>query len=136
MKRPNRRIVRSETCEIAQSGPPCTKAPLKVQAGGRHSCSLSLRAVAFIALVAMTSLAAPMPSWAGTGGTEFNSAYTTITDWLQGDLGRLIAASLLVVGLVMGVVRQSIMAAVPAIACGLVATVAPTIISAVVTATL
>ena len=70
---------------------------------------------------------------AGTGGTEFNSAYTTLVDWLQGDLGRLIAAALLVVGLVMGVVRQSIMAAVPAIACGLVATVAPTIIGAVVT---
>ena len=79
-------------------------------------------------------LLVPSLGISGTGGTEFASAYTTITNWLQGDLGRLIAASLLVVGLVMGVVRQSIMAAVPAIACGLVATVAPTIISAVVTA--
>lgn len=89
---------------------------------------------ALVAVLALTSVVVPEVSLAGTGGTEFNSAYTTITDWLQGDLGRLIAASLLVVGLVMGVVRQSIMAAVPAIACGLVATVAPTIIGAVVTA--
>jgi conjugal transfer pilus assembly protein TraA len=87
-----------------------------------------------LAIVGLCALATPLTTWAGTGGTEFNSAYTTITNWLQGDLGRLIAASLLVVGLVMGVVRQSIMAAVPAIACGLVATVAPTIIGAVVTA--
>jgi conjugal transfer pilus assembly protein TraA len=89
-----------------------------------------------LALVVMCAcaLGAPSLSYAGNGGTEFTIAYTTITGWLQGDLGRLLAASLLVVGLVMGVVRQSIMAAVPAIACGLVATVAPTIIGAVVTA--
>jgi conjugal transfer pilus assembly protein TraA len=90
-------------------------------------------AAALTVLVVLTLLV-PAMSFAGTGGTEFNVAYTTLTGWLQGDLGRLIAAALLVVGLVMGVVRQSIMAAVPAIACGLVATVAPTIIGAVVTA--
>lgn len=83
---------------------------------------------------AITCLALSSTSFAGTGGTEFTPAYTTLTGWLQGDLGRLIAASLLVVGLVMGVIRQSIMAAVPAIACGLVATVAPTVIGAVVVA--
>ena len=87
-----------------------------------------------LAILSMELLILPGLGFTGTGGTEFSPAYTTITDWLQGDLGRLIAASLLIVGLVMGVVRQSIMAAVPAIACGLVATVAPTIISAVVTA--
>lgn len=101
------------------------------------SCAATRRRMllgTLIAVLVIASVALPGVSMAGTGGTEFNSAYTTITAWLQGDLGRLIAASLLVVGLVMGVVRQSIMAAVPAIACGLVATVAPTIIGAVVTA--
>jgi conjugal transfer pilus assembly protein TraA len=90
----------------------------------------------FAAIAVLLALSFAIPTWsfAGTGGTEFTSAYTTLTGWLQGDLGRLIAAALLVVGLVMGVVRQSVMAAVPAIACGLVATVAPTIIGAVVTA--
>lgn len=102
--------------------------------GATRDSSRRLRALALMGLMLVCGLALSNVSFAGTGGTEFNPAYTTITDWLQGDLGRLIAASLLVVGLVMGVVRQSIMAAVPAIACGLVATVAPTIIGAVVTA--
>ncbi|MGH8241005.1 MAG: TraA family conjugative transfer protein [Steroidobacteraceae bacterium] len=102
--------------------------------GATRDSSRRLPALALMGLMLVCGLVLSNVSFAGTGGTEFNSAYTTITDWLQGDLGRLIAASLLVVGLVMGVVRQSIMAAVPAIACGLVATVAPTIIGAVVTA--
>lgn len=76
----------------------------------------------------------PAVTMAGTGGAEFTTAYDTITAWLTGDLGRLIAAALLVVGLVAGVMRQSIMAAVPAVACGLVATLAPGIIDTVVTA--
>jgi conjugal transfer pilus assembly protein TraA len=97
-------------------------------ASQRRFTALTL-SLAFAALLTL-----PGASWAGNGGTEFTSAYTTLTGWLQGDLGRLLAASLLIVGLVIGVVRQSVMAAVPAIACGLVATVAPTIISAVVTA--
>lgn len=87
-----------------------------------------------LAIVAGCACIAPSLCHAGTGGTEFTATYQEIVGWLQGDLGRLIASSLLLVGLVMGVVRQSIMAAVPAIACGLVATVAPTIIGAVVTA--
>jgi conjugal transfer pilus assembly protein TraA len=102
--------------------------------GATRDPSRRLPALALMGLMLVCCLVLSNVSFAGTGGTEFNPAYTTITDWLQGDLGRLIAASLLVVGLVMGVVRQSIMAAVPAIACGLVATVAPTIIGAVVTA--
>ncbi len=73
---------------------------------------------------------------AGTGGTEFTAAYTTLTGWLSGDLGRLLAVGLLIVGLAMGIVRQSIVAAVPAIGAALVVNVAPTIIGAVVTATL
>lgn len=89
---------------------------------------------ATLTVLLVVTLFVPAMSFAGTGGTEFNSAYTTLTGWLQGDLGRLLAAALLIVGLVIGVTRQSIMAAVPAIACGLVATVAPTIIGAVVTA--
>jgi conjugal transfer pilus assembly protein TraA len=91
---------------------------------------------AVVASFSLCALLSPTLSLAGNGGTEFASAYTTITTWLQGDLGRLIAVSLLIVGLIAGVIRQSIMAAVPAIACGLVATVAPTIIGAVVTASL
>ncbi len=86
--------------------------------------------------VLIAVFALPGMALAGTGGTEFNSAYTTLTDWLSGDLGRLITAGLLIVGLAMGIVRQSVMAAVPAIAAGLVVSVAPTVIGAIVTATI
>lgn len=89
-----------------------------------------------VSLVLTAALALPSLGMAGTGGTEFNSAYTTMTDWLSGDLGRLIAAGLLIVGLARGIVMQSVMAAVPAIAVGLVVSVAPTVINAIVTATL
>ena len=72
----------------------------------------------------------------GTGGTEFASAYTTITGWLAGDLGRLLAAGFLVVGLAMGIVRQSIVAAVPAVGAALLINVGPTVLGAIVTATI
>jgi conjugal transfer pilus assembly protein TraA len=85
-------------------------------------------------VAAVLALALGSTAMAGTGGAEFNGAYTTLTGWLSGDLGRLIAAGLLIVGLAMGIVRQSIVAAVPAIGAALVVNVAPAIINAVVTA--
>lgn len=87
-------------------------------------------------IVALLAAAFIIPGFvmAGTGGGEFNDAYVTLSAWLTGDLGRLIAAALLVVGLSMGIVRQSIMAAVPAVAAGLVLNLAPTIIEAIVVA--
>ncbi len=53
---------------------------------------------------------------------------------MSGDLGRLIVAGLLVTGIAMGIVRQSVMAAVPAIAAGLVFATGPTVIDAIVAA--
>uniref|UniRef100_UPI0035A29C16 TraA family conjugative transfer protein n=1 Tax=Klebsiella pneumoniae TaxID=573 RepID=UPI0035A29C16 len=47
---------------------------------------------------------------AGTGGKEFDDIWTTITDWTQGTLGRIIAGSMILVGIVGGIARQSIMA--------------------------
>ena len=38
------------------------------------------------------ALMAPETVLAGTGGTEFTAAYTTVTGWMTGILGRLIAA--------------------------------------------
>lgn len=87
--------------------------------------------LALFAVVALPTLAL-----AGTGGAEFNAAYTTLSDWAEGDLGRLITAGLLITGLAMGIVRQSIMAAVPAIGAGLVFNVGPSVIDAVVGATI
>ena len=87
-----------------------------------------------ILLAQMAAMLLPEMAMAGTGGTEFSSAYTLLTGWIQGELGRLLAISLLIVGVGMGIVKQSVMAAVPAIAAGLVVNVAPTIIGLLVTA--
>jgi len=62
-----------------------------------------------IAAAAVTGAAVAV---AGTGGTEFNSAMSTIRDWFEGDLGRLIAVAALGIGLAIGVIQQSIMAVV------------------------
>jgi conjugal transfer pilus assembly protein TraA len=87
-----------------------------------------------IVLVPLALALLPDLALAGAGGAEFNSAWVTLQSWLTGDLGRVIAAGLLLVGLSIGIVRQSVMAAVPAIASGLALNLAPTIISAIVTA--
>lgn len=89
-----------------------------------------------ILLALMAAMLLPEMAMAGTGGTEFSSAYTLVTGWVQGELGRLLAISLLIVGVGMGIVKQSVMAAVPAIGAGLVVNVAPTIIGLLVTATI
>ena len=74
---------------------------------------------------------------AGTGGsTEFGSIYTMLTGWLQGTLGRSMAVTFVAVGLVGGVMRGSIMGFVVGIAAGLGVYTAPTVIDAIVTATL
>lgn len=87
-----------------------------------------------VLLALMAAMLLPQIALAGTGGTEFSSAYTLVTGWVQGELGRLLAISLLIVGVGMGIVKQSVMAAVPAIGAGLVVNVAPTIIGLLVTA--
>ena len=75
--------------------------------------------------------------FAGTAGTnEFGAIYTMLTGWLQGTLGRIMAVTFVAVGLVGGVMRGSIMGFVVGIAAGLGVYTAPTVIDAIVTATL
>jgi conjugal transfer pilus assembly protein TraA len=80
-------------------------------------------ALAAAALVLLAALA-PEAVLAGTGGT------------MTGILGRIIAITFIIVGLVAGVMRQSIMGFVVGIAAGLGVFVAPNIIDGIVTATL
>jgi conjugal transfer pilus assembly protein TraA len=75
----------------------------------------------------------------GTGGPDAKAdkrAYDMLTGWMIGILGRIIASTFIVVGLVAGVMRQSIMGFVVGIAAGLGVFVAPDIIDSIVTATL
>lgn len=73
---------------------------------------------------------------AGAGGTEFDSIYVTLTDWSTGTLGKIIALGIILTGLGIGVVRQSIMAVVVGIAGGLALFNAPTVVDGIVGAVL
>lgn len=75
-------------------------------------------------------------SFAGTGGNEFEDVWVTLQDWTQGTLGRIITLAIIVVGAVIGVVRQSLMTFAVGFAMGMGLYNAPAIIDTVVSATL
>lgn len=89
-------------------------------------------AVLALALVVMI----PALAMAGGGGTEFATIYTTLTGWMTGTLGKIITVALIITGVAMGVVRQTIIAAVPGVAAGLVMNYAPGVVDAIVAATI
>lgn len=73
---------------------------------------------------------------AGGGGGEFDEVWDTLEDWTKGTLGKIIAGAMILVGIVGGVVRQSLMAFAVGIAGGMGLNYTPEIISAIMTATL
>lgn len=72
---------------------------------------------------------------AGTGGEEFNDVWDTLVKWTQGTLGRIIAIAMVLVGVVAGVVRSSIMGFVVGVAAGMGLYNAPTVIESIMGAT-
>lgn len=72
---------------------------------------------------------------AGTTGTEFKAAYDMLSNWLKGYLGKTIAIAFLLVGLFMGIARQSIIAAGVALAVAFVILLLPTILNSLLSAT-
>lgn len=95
----------------------------------------SFSMLAVMALVAV-SVVAPESAMAGTGGTEFDGVWTTLTDWMEGTLGKIAAGAMILVGIIAGVARQSLMAFAVGIGGGVGLYNAPTIIDNVMTATL
>lgn len=87
---------------------------------------------ASLAMALTAAFVAPSMVVAGTGGSEFDPVWTLITDWSQGSLGRVIAGSIILVGIIAGVARQSMMAFAVGIGAGVGLFYAPTIIDAVV----
>lgn len=75
-------------------------------------------------------------SFAGGEGEEFDDVWDTLVGWTQGTLGRIIALALIVVGAVMGVVRQSLMAFAIGLAMGLGLYNSPMIIEKIMGATI
>ena len=69
------------------------------------------------------------------GGDEFAEVWTTLTEWTQGTLGRIIAIAMVLVGVVAGVTRNSIMGLVVGVAAGMGLYNAPDVIDAIMGAT-
>ena len=88
----------------------------------------------FVAIVAASLVATA--AMAGSGGTEFDTALTTVVDWFEGALGKLIAVTTLGVGLAMGIMRQSVMSVVVGASMALALNYGPGIIQGLVTANL
>ena len=87
------------------------------------------------ALAAGILLGASPDAFAGGGGEEFSEVYDTLTDWIEGILGRIIAVVMVVAGVAIGIARQSIAAFGIGVASALGLVNAPTIVDNIVTAT-
>jgi len=98
---------------------------------------INSKTVVAIASMAFVSASILMPeAMAGTGGTEFDGVWTTLTDWMQGTLGKIAAGAMILVGIIGGVARQSIMAFAVGVGGGIGLYNTPTIIDNIMTATL
>lgn len=73
---------------------------------------------------------------AGADIDAFEDVWTTIKDWTQGTLGKIIAGAMILVGIIGGVARQSLMAFAVGIAGGMGLNYAPQIIETIMTASI
>lgn len=90
--------------------------------------------VLFVGALFAVALFAP-DCWAGDGGSEFEDVWTTLKDWTQGTLGRIIAGAIVLVGIVFGVARQSLLAFAIGIGGGIGLYQAPNVIESILTVT-
>lgn len=49
-------------------------------------------------------------AYAGGGGAEFDDVWATLREWTEGTLGRIVAGAMILVGIIGGIARQSLMA--------------------------
>lgn len=88
-----------------------------------------------LAAAALLLLTDSRDAFAGTGGEEFADVWDTLKEWIQGTLGRVICGSMILVGIVAGVARQSISAFAIGIGGGIGLYNTPTVIESVLSAT-
>lgn len=89
---------------------------------------------AFFGLAILALLFVSMTVVAGTTGTEFQDIYDQVKDWTQGYLGKTIAIFAFLLGLGVGVVRQSPIPAISGVVFALFIAFGPGIIEGVATA--
>ncbi|WP_225305770.1 TraA family conjugative transfer protein [Pseudoalteromonas sp. TAB23] len=89
-------------------------------------------AFSLIALAVFLSSSA----YAGSGGAEFDDVWSTLREWTEGTLGRIVAGAMILVGIIGGIARQSLMAFAMGVAGGMGLYNTPTIIETIMSATL
>jgi conjugal transfer pilus assembly protein TraA len=90
----------------------------------------------FVLLALVTMLFFSHDVLAGTGGEEFADVWDTLKEWIQGTLGRVVCGSMILVGIVAGVARQSISAFAIGIGGGIGLYNTPTVIESVLSSSL
>ena len=90
--------------------------------------NLNRRQILVVSSLMFLGMTAAAQVHAGTGGDEFKDLYDQLMGWVQGTLGKVVAVSMILVGIIAGVARQSIMAFAVGIAAGLGLYYAPTVI--------
>lgn len=73
---------------------------------------------------------------AGGGGDEFDEVWDTLEDWTTGTLGKIIAGAMILVGIIGGVARQSLMAFAVGISGAMGLNYAPEIVSSIMSASI
>jgi conjugal transfer pilus assembly protein TraA len=96
-----------------------------------HIGAIAVFVSCFLLIALMPDLA-----HAGVGGAAFDEVWDTLVDWTQGTLGKIIAGAMVLVGIVSGVARQSLMAFAIGIGGGMGLYYTPDVIETVVGATL
>jgi conjugal transfer pilus assembly protein TraA len=87
-----------------------------------------------LALIVVMTAALPVLASSTTG--PLTDVWTSLVDWAQGNVGKVISLAMILVGIVAGVANQSLMAFAVGIGGGLGLYNAPTIIDTVFSATL
>ena len=87
-------------------------------------------------LVTALLLAAAGTVFAGTTGTEFQTMYTTLLNWVSGFLGKSIAIAAFILGAGVGIARSSPIPALVGVVFALFMVYVPSIIDGIMTATI
>ncbi|MBU2952239.1 TraA family conjugative transfer protein [Marinobacter sp. F3R08] len=91
---------------------------------------------AFALMASAVFVLTPDTAFAGTGGASFEPVWNDLKEWMQGTLGRIIAAAIVVVGIIAGVARQSLMAFAIGLFGGFGLYYTPDVLENIVTATI
>jgi conjugal transfer pilus assembly protein TraA len=89
-----------------------------------------------LAAVATVATVAAVDVMAGTSASIFQGVLDLVTEWMTGQLGAIVASVFVLVGIVSGIARQSIMAFAIGIGGGVGLFYSPAIITGIVSATL